>query len=103
MSSDHKSGRGVSVANTLVWGALALMTGGVALAATFAAASRRGSVKETAVAAGVAIVSGLAAAATGKIAKDSAQDALGKPLEEKQELPPYFAKLFDENKPMGPK
>lgn len=102
MSSDQKSGHGVSIANTLVWGALALLTGGIALTAAFAAASRQGGVKETAVAAGVAVVSGLVAAATGKVARDSALDAFGKPPEEKHELPPFFSRLFDENKPKGP-
>jgi hypothetical protein len=79
------------------------MTSGIALTAAFTAASRRGSIRETAVAAGVAIAAGLVTAATGKVAKDSARDVFGRAPAGEMELPPYFAKLFDEQKPEGPK
>jgi len=96
-----KPGRGLGVANTFIWGGLtALMAGGalVSAAAAFNAAVRRGSLKDAALAAGVALVTAATAAATGKVMKDSAHDAFGKPAEKKQELPPFFAKLFADEK-----
>ena len=100
-----KPGRGLGIANTFIWGGLtALMTGAalVSAAAAFNAAARRGSLKDAALAAGVALITAAAAAAAGKVTKDSAHDAFGKADEKKQDLPPFFAKLFADEKGDSP-
>jgi hypothetical protein len=105
MDRERKSGRGLGIANALVWGGLTALLGAAALASAavaFNAASRHGSVKETVVAAGIAAAATAAAAATGKVAKDSAHDVLAKPDGENQELPPYFARLFEKEKGDSP-
>jgi hypothetical protein len=98
MNSDsNKPGRGLGIANTFIWGGLAaLMAGGALVSATaaFNAVSRRGSLRDAALAAGIAVVTAAAAAVTGKVTKDSARDAFGEADEKKRDLPPFFAKLF---------
>ncbi len=106
MSSDNrKPGRGLGIANTFIWGSLTALMAGAALvsaAAAFNSAARRGSVKDAALATGAALITAAIAAATGKVTKDSAHDAFGKPDEAKQDLPPYFAKLFADEKGDSP-